>query len=377
MRRPSRRKRGAVTIIDVAHAAGVSAMTVSRALQNEGRISEQTRASVLRIVGELGYTPNSSARSLAAGRPYQIGFIYSGINVAFLKNFLAGAVARARQTENQMVVETCELDDEASQRDAARRMAKADVRGVILAPPLSESRALVEELQRLNIRFASAAVANPSDNPLTVRIDHRRAAGEITRHVIELGHRRIGFIRGHPAYRSAKERELGFHDALKAAGIDPAECPAVQGNYDLESGIAAAEQLIELEPRPTAIFASNDDMAAGVINVAHRRGIVLPRDLTVVGFDDMEVALIVWPRLTTIRQPVAEMAASAIDLLLADLEKQDEGLPPAAAEIVLDYEFVVRNSSGPPSTADGESVTNLLSAARTAGSAAAPRHRRS
>jgi LacI family transcriptional regulator len=352
MDRTSRRKRGAVTIIDVARTAGVSAMTVSRALKNEGGISEQTRASVLRVIGELGYTPNPSARSLAAGRPHQIGFVYSGITVAFLKNFLAGAVARARQTENQLVVETCDLDDETSQREAARRMAKADVRGVILTPPISESSVLVEELQRLKIRFASVAVANPSDNPLTVRIDHRRAAADITRHVIELGHRRIGFIRGHPAYRSATERELGFLDSLKAAGIKPAECPVIQGYYDLESGIAAAERLIQLEPRPTAIFASNDDMAAGVINVAHQRGIVVPRDLTVVGFDDMEIARIVWPRLTTIRQPVAQMAASAIDLLLADLEKQDEGLPPTAAEVVLDYEFVVRNSSGPPATTD-------------------------
>lgn len=352
MDRTSRRRRGAVTIVDVARAAGVSPMTVSRALKNEGRISEQTRAGVLRVVEELGYTPNPAARSLAAGRPHQIGFVYSGITVAFLKNFLAGAVARARQTENQLVVETCDLNDETSQLEAARRMAKADVRGVILTPPISESSPLVEELQRLKIRFASVAVANPSDNPLTVRIDHRRAAADITRHVIELGHRRIGFIRGNPAYRSAKERELGFRDALKAAGIDSAQCPVVQGNYDLDSGIAAAERLIQLQPRPTAIFASNDDMAAGVIHVAHQWGMMVPRDLTVVGFDDMETALIVWPRLTTIRQPVAQMAASAIDLLLDDLEKQDRGFPPTAAEIVLDYEFVMRNSSGPPGSAN-------------------------
>lgn len=348
MDRPSRRSRGVVTIVDVAHAAGVSAMTVSRALKSGSKISDQTRAGVLRVVEELGYTPNPSARSLAAGRPSQIGFVYSGTTFAFLKNFLAGAVARARQTENQLVVETCDLNDETSQREAARRMANADVRGVILTPPISESSALVEELQRLKIRFASVAVANPSDNPLTVRIDHRRAAADITRHLVELGHRRIGFIRGNPAYQSATERELGFHDALKAAGIDPAECPAVQGYYDLESGVAAAERLIQLQPRPTAIFACNDDMAAGVIHVAHQRGISVPGDLTVVGFDDMETALIVWPQLTTIRQPVAQMATSAIDLLLDDLEKQDQGLPPTAAEIVLDYEFVVRNSSAPP-----------------------------
>ncbi|HYC96046.1 MAG TPA: LacI family DNA-binding transcriptional regulator [Sphingomicrobium sp.] len=356
MERPSRRRRGAVTIVDVAQAAGVSAMTVSRALNSGGKISEQTRASVLRVIEELGYTPNPSARSLAAGRPNQIGFVYSGITVAFLKNFLAGAVARARQTDNQLVVETCDLNDETSQREAARRMANADVRGVILTPPISESSPLVEELQRLKIRFASVAVANPSDNPLTVRIDHRRAAAEITRHLVELGHRRIGFVRGNPAYQSATERELGFRDALKAAGIDPADCPVVQGYYNLESGIAAAERLVQLQPRPTAIFASNDDMAAGVIYVAHQRGIAVPSDLTVVGFDDMETALIVWPQLTTIRQPVAQMAASAIDLLLDDLEKQDQGLPPTTAEIVLDYEFIVRNSSAPPTETPAHST---------------------
>lgn len=348
MDRSSRRKRGAVTIIDVARAAGVSPMTVSRALNNEGRISERTRAEVLRIADQLNYSPNRSARSLAAGQPNQIGFVYSGITVAFLKNFLAGAVARARATENQLVVETCELEEEDSQRDAARRMAAADIRGVILTPPLSESVAMVEELERLNIRFASLAVANPSANPLTVQIDHRRAAEEITRHLIELGHFRIGFVGGHPAYRSSEQRERGFKDAVRKAGLSLGDCPVETGLYTLESGIAAGQRLLDLSRRPTAIFAANDDTAAGVLAVAHQRHIDVPGELSVVGFDDMEIAQIVWPRLTTIRQPVAQMAAAVIDLLLADLDRQSEGHPPQSAKRIADYELVIRQSSGPP-----------------------------
>jgi LacI family transcriptional regulator len=346
--RPSRRKRGAPTITDVANAAGVSPMTVSRVLTHQKGVSADTREHVMKFVEELRYSPNRSARNLAQGRPNQIGFIYSGVTVPFLKTFLAGAVARARETENQIVIETCDFEDNPTQLEAAHRMADADIRGLLLTAPIAESEIMVDELQRLRIRFASVAVANPSENPLTVRIDHRRAAEHITRHLIDLGHRRIGFIRGHPAYRSSRERELGFLDAIKKAGIDRGDCPIVPGFYNFESGVAGAERLVHLKPRPTAIFAANDDTAAGVMHVAYRAGLVVPRDLSVIGFDDMEVAKIVWPRLTTIRQPIAQMAASAIDLLLADLENQREGLPPKAAEVVLDYELVVRDSSGPP-----------------------------
>ena len=346
--KPSRRKRGAPTITDVALVAGVSPMTVSRVLKNQPRVSAETRARVMKIVEELRYSPNRSARSLAQGNPNQIGFLYANPSFAYLKNFLTGAVERARRTEHQLVIESCEPEDQESQREAVHRLANADISGAIIPPPLSENPFVLEELQRWRIRFATVAIGNTSENALTVHIDHMRAAEEITAYLISLGHRRIGFIRGHRAHRATDERERGYRKALKAAGIKATDCPVEQGEFTFDSGVVAAQRLLALDPRPTAVFASNDDMAAGVLMFAHQIGLRIPGDLSVVGFDDMEIARIVWPRLTTIRQPVAEMAVATIDLLLGDLEKRDEGQPPQSADLVFAHELVVRESSGPP-----------------------------
>lgn len=188
----------------------------------------------------------------------------------------------------------------------------------------------------------------PPERSLNVRIDDAAAAAAMTRHLIDLGHRRIGFIRGNPNQTSSAERHRGFVEAVEAAGLDMKAMPVEQGYFTFRSGIVAAERLLDRKDPPTAIFASNDDMAAAAVGVAHRRGLHVPQDISIVGFDDTSLATTMWPELTTVRQPIAAMAESALTLLLARLRAHRAGTTHKLEEQVLDHELILRESSGPP-----------------------------
>jgi LacI family transcriptional regulator len=343
----SRRSRGSVTIEDVARVASVSAMTVSRVINKEKNVREETRRSVLEAIKELRYSPNTAARTLAAGDATHIGMLYSNPSAAYLSLFLVGALEASRAAGVHLVIEPCS-DDDASQREAARHLASANVEGVVLPPPLSESGAILSELAREEIPVVTVAMGQVHPNVLNVRMDDFKAAAEITEHLISLGHRRIGLIRGYPGHIATQDRERGFGAAIAAAGLSIEEMPVEQGYFTFRSGLTAAERLLDRPNPPTAIFASNDDMAAAAISVAHRRGLAIPGDLSVVGFDDTPVATAVWPELTTIRQPVSEMAAAAMELLLTSLRGRRRGAAPAASDCVLEHELIIRESTGAP-----------------------------
>jgi LacI family transcriptional regulator len=200
--------------------------------------------------------------------------------------------------------------------------------------------------------MVTVAMGLPQEKSLNVRIDDFAAAKEITDYLIQLGHRRIGFIRGHPNMTASSERYRGFVAALEEAGLDPDAASVEQGYFSYRSGLVAAERLLAADRPPTAIFASNDDMAAAVVNIAHRRGLEVPRDVSVVGFDDTMPATTVWPELTTIRQPVAEMAEEAVKLLMAELRHADES--DRQTERVLQHELVVRDSAASPAHSRSE-----------------------
>lgn len=348
MNKPSRRSRGSITIEDVARHAGVSAMTVSRVINNGKNVREATRARVLEAIEQLRYSPNTAARSLAAGEATHIGLLYANPSAAYLSQFLVGALDGARKAGCHLVIEACESDQDAEQTEVARRLAEADVEGVILPPPLSESVPILAELAVAGTPVVTVAMGTRYQNPLNVRMDDFKAAFEMTEYLVSLGHRRIALITGHPGHIASIERERGFRKAVATAGLDPADIHFEQGLFTFRSGMEAAERLLNLDRPPTAIFASNDDMAAAVVGVAHRRGLDVPRDLSVVGFDDTALATSVWPELTTIRQPVSAMAAAALDLVLADLRGRRRGAEPANAERVLEHELVIRESAGPP-----------------------------
>lgn len=348
MNKPSRRSRGTVTIEDVARHAGVSAMTVSRVINNGKNVRERTRERVLSAIEALRYSPNSAARSLAAGEATHVGLLYSNPSAAYLSQFLVGALDGARKAGCHLVLEACESEDEADQAEVARRLIDADVEGVILPPPLSESVSILAELAIAETPAVTVAMGKLYENPLNVRIDDAKAAAEITEYLLDLGHTRVALITGHPNHIASIERERGFRATVTQAGLRPEDVAVEEGDFTFRSGLNAAERLLDRTLPPTAIFASNDDMAAAVIGVAHRRGLNVPGDLSVVGFDDTSPATTVWPELTTIRQPVSAMAAAALEMLLADLRNRRGGATPAAAERVLEHELIIRNSAGPP-----------------------------
>lgn len=344
-RKSLRRKGRAVTIDAVAARAGVSPMTVSRVVNGQGKVRDTTRERVMRAVRELDYTPNLAASSLAAAQDTRIALIYTNPSGAYLSELLVGALQGAARTAAQLVIDTWDNLSADGQRKAARSLARS-VAGAILPPPLCESRAVVSELVDDGVPVVAIASGRFSQEISCVRIDDFRASQEMTAHLIALGHTRIGYIKGHPNQTASARRYEGFRAALDEAGIALDTALVQQGYFTYRSGLEAAEKLLARRRPPTAIFASNDDMAAAAISVAHRRGLDVPRDLSVVGFDDTSAATTVWPELTTIRQPVAAMADSAIDILLRSIRRRDQG-----ARVVVDHvvahQLVKRDSVAP------------------------------
>ena len=244
MAKPGRRGRGAITIEDVARAAGVSAMTVSRVVNQVTNVRESTRAAVLEAIERLKYSPNTAARSLAAGNSTHIGLLYANPSAAYLAQFLIGALHAARSAGVHLVIESCESEDVDEQADVTRRLADSDVEGVILPPPLSESQPIMAELDAMGIPVVTVAMGAPHKDSLNVRIDDRAAAQEMTRYLLDLGHRDIGFIKGHPTHIASHDRYAGFCDALTEFGLDFTKAPVEQGFFSYRSGLAAGERLL-------------------------------------------------------------------------------------------------------------------------------------
>ncbi len=340
-----RRKGRAITIDEVAALAKVSPMTVSRVINGKGNVRDATREQVMRAVDKLGYTPNLAASTLAAAQHTRIALIYSNPSGAYLRELLVGVLRVASRTAIQLVIDYWEDLGAEAERKAARRIAKS-VSGVILPPPLCESDDAIQEFARARVPVVAIASARASKQVSCVRIDEFNAAFEITEHLIAQGHRRIGFIRGREDLSASERRFEGFRAALSAAGI-PFDRHLVQtGDYTYRSALPAAEKLLSRSNAPTAIFASNDDMAAAAVSVAHRRGLDVPRDLSVVGFDDSSSATTVWPELTTVRQPIETMADAAVDILLRSIRSGHR----ESVDEVFSHQLVRRQSVAPPPT---------------------------
>jgi LacI family transcriptional regulator len=310
-------------------------------------VRDSTRENVMRAVRDLGYTPNLAASSLAAAQHTRVALIYTNPSSAYLRELLVGALSGAARTAAQLVIDTWDNLNADEQRSAARTLAKS-VAGVILPPPLCESKAVVKEFVSAGIPVVSIASGRFSNEISCVRIDDFRASKEMTAHLIAQGHTRIGYIKGHPNQTASAHRYEGFQAALSEAGIAHDPTLVQQGYYTYRSGLEASEKLLAHRPPPTAIFASNDDMAAAAVSVAHRKGLTVPGDLSIAGFDDTAPATTVWPELTTVKQPISAMAEAALELLLADVKARRSGGPTGPAERVLEHSLIVRESSAPP-----------------------------
>lgn len=349
--RPSRRQRNAPTINDVAKHAGVSPMTVSRVINSEEVVKQSTREKVQAAIEALNYSPSAAARSLAGGDETRIGLLYSNPSASYLSEFLVGSLDQASRAGVDLVVE--KWDEETSIKAVVDHLVRGRIDGVILPPPLCDLDAMADALAAAGIPAVAVATSRASSVLAAVSIDDHHAAQEMTRHLIALGHSRIGFIRGNPNLRASQQRLDGYLAALAEAGIAPDEALIAQGYFTYRSGLEAAEQILALDSPPTAIFASNDDMAAASVAMAHRNGLDVPGDLTVCGFDDTSLATTIWPELTTIRQPISAMARAAVDALVRQIKgrrgKGGEEVP----HLLLDYELIRRQSDAAPRKRSG------------------------
>ncbi len=340
------RQTGAPTIADVAELAGVSLMTVSRVINTESNVREATREAVHAAIAKLNYAPNRAARRLAGAAQLRIGLLYSNPSEAYLSAFLLGSLEQASRTDIQLVVQNVEPGSEA--RDVAQRLLNSGVDGIILPPPLCDAQPVLELLAEARVPAVVVATGRRPDQLAAVSIDDRSAAREMTTHLLDLGHQRIGFIIGNPNLTASGERLEGYREAMAARGVAVDDTLVAQGLFTYRSGLDAAEELLEADDPPSAIFASNDDMAAATVAVAHRRGLDVPGDLTVVGFDDSALATTIWPELTTIHQPIADMSRAAVDLLAAMFRGRRTGAVEEPRHLVLDYTLIRRQSDAAP-----------------------------
>jgi LacI family transcriptional regulator len=332
------------TIRDVAKRAGVSVKTVSRVINDEPLVRPRTRACVQEAMQELGYTPNVLAQHLARGRSMVILLLFNDATWAYLGNVVRGCLAVARSAGYSIIMHQFEPAEVCAQQLVLEMVAQRRVDGLLFTPPCDNAPDLLEDLRRRNVPHVRLT---PHDRecPLPyVTADDRGGARDATRYLVTLGHRRIGFIVGNPAHSASHERLVGFREVVAECGL-PFDAQLVPtGDWSFHSGIACARELLALRPRPTAIFASNDDMAAGVLSVARELGLIVPQDLSVIGFDDIPLAWEVSPPLTTVRQPIMDMARLACRLLIdAMTGRQIEAL-----HHELPTELIVRESTGPP-----------------------------
>lgn len=333
---------GGATVYDVARVAGVSAMTVSRVINGNAHVSDATRDKVQAAIAALKYQVNQAARAARIGT-LRVGLLYSNPSAAFLSALLVGAMDRCSQNGAQLLLERC--DGLSSQRRAIERLIADGADGVLVPPPLCDSPDALRQLDEIGMPCVAVASARPASSVAAVRIDDYEGARSMTRYLLSLGHRDIAFIKGDPEHTPAQLRYQAFVDAMDAAGLAVPEQRVAQGLFTYRSGLAAARHLLAQRPRPTAIFASNDDMAAAVIAVAHGLHLQVPEDLTVCGFDDTPVATTVWPELTTIHQPIGDMARVAVDLLVDQIRCRRAGEPRQTAHRLLPYTLVARESS--------------------------------
>jgi LacI family transcriptional regulator len=335
-----------VTIQEVADLAQVSSKTVSRVINNEPLVRADTRQRVLEAIEQLNYQPNLNARGLASNRSFLIG-LFCDRPGDYLSEFQEGAIVRCRESYMHLMVETVDVRGPNIDKQMDALLGQLRLEGVILLPPLSDHPVVLNKLHEASTPIVRIAPKHSLSATPSIGIDDYAASRQVTAHLVSLGHRRIGFILGRPEHGATEQRYLGFVDEMRAHQI-PVDSDLVQtGNFEFGDGLICAERMLRAAAPPTAIFASNDDMAAAVVSMARKFGLDLPGRLSVAGFDDAPIACMIWPELTTVRQPVAAMARIAADLIIR-LEPRRNGWPERIPRHLLNHELVIRNSTARP-----------------------------
>ncbi len=308
------------TINDVARVANVSKKTVSRVINNSPLLSEKTRDKVLAVIKDLGFTPNLQARALALKRNFIIAVIHDNPNAQFLVNVQQGVLEGIEDTEFGLMVQPIDRNSPTLVADVRAFLERQKPFGVVILPPISGNDSVAELCRETGTRYVRMGSIKLDGPAHVVSSNDREAVREAVTYLIAKGHRRIATIDGPEGFISPKERLAGFRDAMGDAGLAIDAQLMQPGKYTFESGVAAAEALIALEEPPSAIFACNDEMAIGAMIACRRSGMLIPEDISIVGFDDTPLSSHVWPSLTTVRWPIVEMARSAARKLIGPPE---------------------------------------------------------
>jgi LacI family transcriptional regulator len=335
------------TIDDVAEAAGVARVTVSRVLNNGTNVRPETRDRVLRAVEELGYSVNQQARALASGMARQIMLIHAHSpelepNSYYNAGLELGALRGCSSLGFDLVTRAVDPEDDNRLRQLASILEGQRPAGLILSPPLSDDIEFIGTAHRAGVGVVAVSAGEQARAVVSaVGIDERAGGQAIGDHLTSLGHRRLGFIKGPPEHRAAALRYDGFLDALRANGVDAPPWTGT-GDFTFKSGVETVEHLLHDGARVTAIACANDDMAAGAMLALHRAGLDIPGQMSVTGFDDTPMSEIVWPPLTTVRQPIKDLTEQAVQLLVSN------GTNDAVHFEMLPFELVIRESTAPP-----------------------------
>jgi LacI family transcriptional regulator len=345
-----------VTIYDVAARAGVSIKTVSRVMNKEPNVRPAMRDRVLQAAGDLGYSPNLSARSLAGSRSFVIAvFVDAALTIDhwrsergadYLSRIQLGATLECREAGYHLLIELIDHEGPQVRQEVAALLAALKPDGVILTPPSSDNAVVLELLDKAGTPYVRVGPERAEGLGPRVHMDDVAAAREMTEHLIGLGHRRIGFIVGEPRYGASEARREGYLAAMAAHDLPVSDGWVRQGDFTFQSGMAEAKALLALPDRPTAIFASNDDMALGCVAAIAEAGLMTPGDVSVAGFDDSPSARFSRPQLTTVRQPVAEMSSVAAKLLITRAKTNEPADRPQ--DLLLPFELIHRASTAPP-----------------------------
>lgn len=332
-----------ITIKDVALRAGVSPKTVSRVINGEQHVRPEIRDTVLRVVAELDYRPNPFARSLSSSRSYLLGLFLDDPASGYAADVQLGALMRSRERSYHLVVEPVDLSSPNWIAEIEQSVRALRLDGAILTPPICDNDALLDMLEAADLPYVRISPRGDPERSGLVEMDDFAAASDMTRHLIALGHRAIAFIKGDPNHSASRKRYEGFCVTMAEAGLSVNPTLVLDGDFSFRSALGPATELLTAKIRPTAVFASNDDMALGVLVTAMKLDIAVPEKLSIAGFDDAPTARAAWPPLTTIRQPKSEMAAAAVDILV------DPGYRAATTDDrhhrLLPYELIYRAST--------------------------------
>ncbi len=340
------------TIDDVAKLAGVSIKTVSRVTNREPNVRDDTRIKVNQAIEALSYRPNLAARNLASRQSYLIGLLYDDPSfyeipsASYIINIQGGVLRACREQNYDLLVHPCVYTSKGLANEISALIDHSRLDGLVLAPPLSDMNSIFRAIDKAGKPFARIAPGEKTNRHSAVRTDDREICAEMTRYLASLGHRKIAFIMGHPDHKAVTKRYLGYQDGLEQSGLKLYKNLVKEGDSSTKSGEECGEKLLRSASPPTAVFACNDDMAAGVIRVALRLGIRVPDDVSVAGFDDIPLAQQVFPSLTTIHQPLTAMAHRATEMLIGSLRSKTT----KGTSEVVKSKLVLRESTGPAPT---------------------------